>query len=209
MRIALALLVIAACNSKSSAPEDRSSSPNRSPDPVGGAPGSSSGSAPVAVMPAQETQIGSANEGILAQQAKVALGEVDAGVPSELPADLGSGSGKGPPGKITIKSKTSFDQTNLSADAVAEKIAKEHLVVLGNCYRQTLRRDGSVKGKAVLALTVRPDGKVASAKATTLDATLQACFTQAMQSWTFPVPKDADGEVTEAGFQIELVLAPE
>ncbi len=208
MRIALALLVIAACSKKSSAPDKESKSV-----PVGGMPSPGTGSGParetaVSSGPGNETQIGSASSSVLAQQAKVALGEADAGVP-ELPPDLGSGSGKGPPGKITIASKTSFDRTNLSADAVAEKIVKEHLVALGNCYRATLARNAKVEGKATLALTVKPDGKIASAKATAPDTTLQTCFSQAMQTWTFPVPKNADGEPADAGFQIALVLAPE
>ncbi len=209
MRIALALLVIAACGKSS----DNKSSQKQRSVPVGGAPGNTAGSGPVRETapsePGHETQIGSASNSVLAQQAKVALGELDAGVPSELPPDVGSGSGKGPPGKITIASKTSFDRTNLSADAVAEKIVKEHLVALGNCYRATLARNAKVEGKATLALTVKPDGKIASAKATAPDTTLQTCFSQAMQTWTFPAPKNADGEPADAGFQIALRLVPE
>lgn len=203
MRIALALLVIAAC-SKSSAP-DKTKSADRGP--IGGAEpvGTPASGSAATTEPGRETHVGSANSGILAQQAKAAL-EPDAG--SELPPDLGSNA-KGPSGKITIASKTSFDKTNLSADVVAEKIEKEHLAALGNCYRATLARAPKIEGQATLALTVKPDGKLASAKATAPDPALQNCFSQAMQTWTFPVPKNADGEATDAGFQVALKLAPE
>jgi hypothetical protein len=213
MRIALALLVVVAACSKSSAPEDRARS---NAEPVGGAPGNptpdpgtTAGSAPAA--PAPETPVeGSVPTHAIRPQNPMFV-QSDSSQPprSELPADLGSNAGKGPPGKITIASKTSFDRTNLSADAVAEAITRDHLAALGACYRGTLARNASVQGKATLALTVKPDGKVDKAKATAPDPALQGCFGKAMATWTFPVPKNADGEPTEAGFQIALALAPQ
>ncbi len=208
MRIVLALLVLAACSKSST--EDRGNKSVQSVGAPGSGPTPSQASPPPAAEPAKETQIATVDNNVLAQQAKVALGDPDAGAaPSDLPASLDEGSAKGPPGKITIAGKTSFDKTNLSADAVADKITKEHLAALGNCYRATLARDASVKGKATLALTVKPDGTLASAKATAPDATLQSCFSQAMQTWKFPAPQNADGEATDAGFQIALALAPQ
>lgn len=202
MRIALAVLVITACSKSSEKNGKRAAE-------VGAPGGSGPTQTPVAKEePPRETQIAIMDKGVLAQQAKVALGDPDAGVPSDLPASLDD-PGKGPAGKITIASKTSFDRTDLSADAVAERITKQHLAALGSCYRAALARDASIQGKATLALTVKPDGTIASAKATAPDTTLQSCFSQAMQTWAFPIPKDADGEPTDAGFQIALALTPE
>jgi hypothetical protein len=205
MRIAFALLlVITACKSKSS-----DKTPDQTATPIGGRPTVGEGSAPTG--PQKETPIG--KKDIFAQAATITFG-TDAGVPpSDLPPSLdhgsGSGSAKGPRGTITIASKTSFDRTDLSADAVAEKITRDHLAALGNCYRATLARDAKIAGKATLAWTVKLDGAITSAKATAPDATLQSCFAQAMQTWTFPVPKNQDKEPTDAAFQVALTLAPE
>jgi hypothetical protein len=147
------------------------------------------------------------HEGVVAQQGNVATS--DAGPMPELPSSLDHGSAKGPAGTISIASKTSFDRTDLSADAVADTITREHLAALGNCYRQTLARDAKLAGTATLAMTVKLDGTLAQTKATAPDPALQSCFAQAMQTWRFPVPKNEAKKPTDARFQVALTLAPQ
>lgn len=201
MRIALALVVVlAACKSKSSAP---------APEPVTGSPGPENVAPTTPPAPASETSVWKPRKDVVAQQANIVFPDAG-GLPSDLPSGVGSdaGSASAPAGVITIANKTSFDRTSLSADAVAAAIMKEHLAALRSCYGGALARDASAKGKAMLALTVKPDGAVTPGKVLAPDTTLASCFGQAMATWKLPVPKDADGEPTEAGFQIELALAP-
>ncbi len=201
MRIAIALvLVVAACKSKSSAPDNKSLDGTGPPSqqPVTGEPKGSE-------RPGQETRI---KDTAFAVQATIVF--ADGGAPaSDLPPSLDEGSAKGPSGAITIASKTSFDHTDLSADAVAEKITHEYLAALGNCYRATLARDAKIAGTASLALTVKIDGAVGNATVDAPDATLQSCFSQAMQTWTFPAPKTKDKKAAQASFQVALTLAPQ
>ena len=48
-----------------------------------------------------------------------------------------------------------------------------------------------------------------SPKATGFDPDLDHCIETLMGSWRFDIPKDSDGEPTDASFEIGLQLVPE
>ena len=115
----------------------------------------------------------------------------------------------GPSGRISISSKQAFDETTLSPDAVLAKITQVYMAGIKRCYRDELKVDPTARGKVALKLTVNETGRAVGGTADTFDAALTTCIGGLMAAWRFPVPKDADGEATEAAFQITLQLVPE
>jgi tetratricopeptide (TPR) repeat protein len=65
------------------------------------------------------------------------------------------------------------------------------------------------KVPVVATLTVNETGRTVSHKATGFAGEVDSCIEGLMGSWRFPVPKDKDGEGTEASFSITLQLVPD
>ena len=66
-----------------------------------------------------------------------------------------------------------------------------------------------VRGKVTLSLTVNETGRTTSGKAKGFAGGVDDCIGGLMQSWRFPIPKDKDGEKTQASFVIKLQLLPD
>ena len=64
-------------------------------------------------------------------------------------------------------------------------------------------------GKVRLNFTVNASGRTTSPKATGFADTLDQCIEGQMANWRFDIPKDSDGEPTDASFEISLQLVPE
>jgi hypothetical protein len=80
---------------------------------------------------------------------------------------------------------------------------------LKRCYKEHLKKDASARGKVTLELTVNETGRTVKGAAKGFASEVDDCITGQMASWRFPVPKDKDGEVTEASFRIALQLVPD
>ena len=86
---------------------------------------------------------------------------------------------------------------------------KAYMAGLKRCYKNYLKKDPTARGKLELALTVNETGRTINGKAKGLVPEVDDCVNGLMGSWRFPIPKDKDGEATEASFSITLQLVPD
>ncbi len=116
---------------------------------------------------------------------------------------------KVPTGRISVSDKKSFDESSLTPDAVLRKILGAYMSGLKRCHKDLLKKDPTARGKVKLAFTVNESGRTVSPKASGFNPDLDQCIEGLMSNWRFEVPKDSDGEATEASFEIALQLVPE
>ena len=116
---------------------------------------------------------------------------------------------KVPTGRISVSDKKPFDDSTLTPDAVLRKIQSAYMSGIKRCQKQVLLRDPTARGKVKLGFTVNETGKTVSPKASGFDPDLDHCIETLMGSWRFDIPKDSDGEPTDASFEIGLQLVPE
>jgi hypothetical protein len=114
-----------------------------------------------------------------------------------------------PAGRISVADKQTFDESSLTPDVVLAKIQSAYMAGLKRCYKEYLKKDASARGKVTLQLTVNETGRTVKGAAHGFAAEVDECITGQMASWRFPVPKDKDGEATEASFAITLQLVPD
>jgi hypothetical protein len=116
---------------------------------------------------------------------------------------------KGPSGRISVAEKQTFDESTLSPDAVMAKIQSAYMAGLKRCYKEFLKKDASARGKVTLQLTVNETGRTVKGAAHGFSGEVDQCIGGLMAGWRFPIPKDKDGEATEASFAITLQLVPD
>ena len=114
-----------------------------------------------------------------------------------------------PRGRATIAEKQSLDDTTLTDDQVLAKVMAAYLSGVKACYRSSLKRDPAARGKMILAFDVTASGTVGKHSATGFDAELDRCVTAQIAAWRFAVPKDKDGDATDASFQLTIQLVPD
>jgi hypothetical protein len=116
---------------------------------------------------------------------------------------------KAPGGRISVADRPTGDASSLSPEAVLAKIQSAYMLGLKHCYREYLKKDASARGKVSLSLTVNETGRTVKGNAHGFAPEVDACITGLMATWRFPIPKDKDGEVTDANFEIALQLVPD
>lgn len=116
---------------------------------------------------------------------------------------------KAPSGRISVADKQTFDESTLSPDIVMSKIQSAYMAGLKRCYREYLKKDASARGKVTLSLTINETGRTVKGDAKGFAGEVDACIGGLMAGWRFPIPKDKDGEPTEASFAITLQLVPD
>ena len=121
----------------------------------------------------------------------------------------GKGPEKGPAGRISVSDKQSFDESTLTPDIVLAKIQSAYMAGLKRCYKQYLNTDASARGKVTLSLTINETGRTVKGNAKGFASQVDSCIEGLMTSWRFPIPKDKDGDPTEASFAITLQLVPD
>ncbi|MBA3818497.1 MAG: AgmX/PglI C-terminal domain-containing protein [Deltaproteobacteria bacterium] len=135
------------------------------------------------------------------------------GLKTDGPGGDSIGSGKtvekGPSGRISVADKQTFDDSTLTGDIILAKIQSAYMAGLKRCYKQYLNKDASARGKVTLSLTVNETGRTTAGKAKGFAGEVDDCISAQMSSWRFPVPKDKDGDATEASFAITLQLVPD
>lgn len=120
--------------------------------------------------------------------------------------------GKGekvPTGRISVSDKKTFDDSTLTPDAVLRKIMSAYMSGLKRCHKELLKTDPTARGKVKLAFTVNESGRTVSPHANGFADSLDSCIESQMGNWRFDIPKDGDGEPTDASFEISLQLVPE
>ncbi|HEY0990603.1 MAG TPA: AgmX/PglI C-terminal domain-containing protein, partial [Kofleriaceae bacterium] len=116
---------------------------------------------------------------------------------------------KGPSGRISVADKQTFDESTLTPDIVMSKIQSAYMAGLKRCYREFLKKDASARGKVTLSLTINETGRTTKGSAKGFASEVDDCISALMAGWRFPIPKDKDGEATEASFAITLQLVPD
>ena len=114
-----------------------------------------------------------------------------------------------PPGRISVSDKKTFDDSTLTPDVVLSKIQSAYMAGLKRCYKTYLAKDATARGKVTLSLTVNETGRTVQGGAKGFASEVDACIQGLMSSWRFPIPKDKDGDATEASFAITLQLVPD
>jgi outer membrane biosynthesis protein TonB len=133
----------------------------------------------------------------------------------EGPGGTTSASGPGgkaekePTGRIQVASRKTFDDTSLSPEAVLGRIQSVYMAGLKRCYKDLLKSDPTARGRVELSFTVNESGRTTSPRAKSDYPSLSSCVQGLMAGWTFPAPKDRDGDRAEASFQITLALQPD
>jgi hypothetical protein len=120
--------------------------------------------------------------------------------------------GKGekvPTGRISVSDKKTFDDSTLTPDAVLRKITSAYMSGLKRCHKELLKTDPTARGKVKLAFTVNESGRTVSPRVSGFADSLDSCIEGQMGNWRFDIPKDGDGEPTDASFEIALQLVPE
>ena len=113
---------------------------------------------------------------------------------------------KVPKGRVKLGGGTSDDDTTLRPDAVMRKIKTAYMSGLKRCHKELLKRDPSAGGRVSLKFMVGPSGRITRVKASGFDGGVDKCIESRAKSWRFGVPKDEDGDPTDATFKISLVL---
>ncbi|MEZ4401380.1 MAG: hypothetical protein R3B06_15250 [Kofleriaceae bacterium] len=121
----------------------------------------------------------------------------------------GKGGEKVPTGRISVSDKKTFDDSTLTPDAVLRKIQAAYMSGLKRCHKELLKTDPTARGKVKLAFTVNESGRTVSPRASGIADSLDKCIEGQMGNWRFDIPKDADGDPTDASFEISLQLVPE
>jgi hypothetical protein len=114
-----------------------------------------------------------------------------------------------PSGRISVADKQTFDESTLTPDIVLSKIQSAYMAGLKRCYKEYLKKDASARGKITLSLTINETGRTVKGSASGVANEVDTCIDGQMASWRFPIPKDKDGEATEASFAITLQLVPD
>ena len=121
----------------------------------------------------------------------------------------GKGQEKGPTGRISVADKKAYDESTLTPDIVLAKIQSAYMAGLKRCYKEFLKKDASARGKVTLSLTINETGRTVKGAAHGFANEVDECIGNLMTGWRFPIPKDKEGDPTEANFEITLQLVPD
>lgn len=116
---------------------------------------------------------------------------------------------KEPAGRISVSTKSGGDDSTLTPDAVLKRINDLYMAGLKRCYKDHLKTDPTARGPVKLSFTVNEKGRAVSGSASGFADPVDSCVESKMSGWTFAIPKDADGEATDAQFRITLQFVPD
>lgn len=111
-------------------------------------------------------------------------------------------------GNVSNATVEALDESTLSADTVAAKVDHEYLTEIRRCYAAELAKDATARGKVSMSFTIDERGHVFGLKPHSFTNELDTCISNTTKSWVFPIPKDADGDATDAMFQLSLQMLP-
>jgi hypothetical protein len=100
------------------------------------------------------------------------------------------------------------DAPTLTPAMVVARIVNQYMAGLERCYKHGLASDPDLSAKVTLRFGVDETGGTFDSHAGGANAGVDRCVQDQMSRWRFPVPKDRDGDPTDAHFQIQLVLRP-
>ena len=86
------------------------------------------------------------------------------------------------------------------------KIKSVYLPAIRRCYKTYLLKDPSARGLVRLKFTVTESGSTFNGTAHGFASEVDACITAHMPGWRFPIPRDRNGDATNAIFTISIQL---
>lgn len=113
---------------------------------------------------------------------------------------------KVPSGRVKLGGGSSDDNTTLRPEDVMRIIQSKYMIGLKRCHQDLLKRDPSAGGRVSLKFMIGPTGRVTRVKADGFDSGVDRCIEGKAKAWRFGVPKDDDGEPTDATFRVSLQL---
>ena len=102
--------------------------------------------------------------------------------------------------------KPTGDSSFLDPNKVLSRIKSVYMSGLKRCHNNLLKKDPSAGGKVTLKFKIGPTGRVTKAKVSGFDSGVDACIQGLVLGWRFDVPKDSDGDPTDADFSLTLAL---
>ena len=151
--------------------------------------------------------------------------EVVVGTPGSATAGSGEGGtrtgGPGPSGSLDQGSSRPLDHRGAPVtDDVGQVVAvgsldhslirreiKKRLAAVNTCYAQAVEAKPTLEGAIVAEFTIKPDGRVATAKASGLDDGLGRCVASVIEQITFPRPKNGGDVRVKYPFQFRQQAA--
>jgi hypothetical protein len=116
---------------------------------------------------------------------------------------------KEPKGRIQIRPlPPEGPGTTLTVAMVLDKINDVYMPGLQRCYKKGLVDDAKLGGKVAVSFTVGERGQLEDGSARGVSTEVDACVGSFMQSWRFAIPRDKDGDPTDASFKLTLALQP-
>jgi hypothetical protein len=101
------------------------------------------------------------------------------------------------------------DQPTLTINMVLARIQGQYMAGLQRCYaKHGLAIDSTMVAKVKVSFVVDETGSSTENQAHGANAEVDGCIQNQMTGWKFPVPKDKDGDPTEAPFKLQLALQP-
>ena len=91
---------------------------------------------------------------------------------------------------------------------VLDKINGVYMTGLQRCYKKALLEDATLSGKVSMAFTVNERGGLEDGSARGASTEVDACISSLMAGWRFAIPRDDDGDPTDAPFKLALALQP-
>jgi hypothetical protein len=113
-----------------------------------------------------------------------------------------------PRGRIIPGDVIPDTRTTLTAAMVLDRIKTVYMSGLQRCYVLGLRDDGELSGRVKISFTVDERGKVIDPDAAGVSAKVDSCISNQMSTWRFAIPRDKDGDATNASFTVSLALQP-
>ncbi len=111
-------------------------------------------------------------------------------------------------GRIQVGPVKPDDSTSLTPAVVLDRIQTLYMAGLQRCYKDGLKLDHTLSGKVAISFTVDDRGQVIDASAHGVSSGVDSCVQSQMTTWRFPIPKDKDGDKTDASFAVSLALQP-
>jgi hypothetical protein len=112
-------------------------------------------------------------------------------------------------GRVNVLPPRSSTTSSLTPELVLRKIASAYIGGIRRCYKTSLAQDPALRGKLALSLKVNETGRTIAPNVTGLTKELDECVVAQMASWRFPIPKDENGDPSEAAFELAIQLVPE
>ena len=111
-------------------------------------------------------------------------------------------------GRIQIGPVKPDDTTTLTPALVLDRINTVYMAGLQRCYKDGLKLDSTLAGRVAISFTVDTRGRLSETRAAGVSPGVDGCIGRQMANWRFPIPKDTDGDPTEASFAVSLALQP-